>query len=111
MIDCRLYKGDIVMIDLPVLEGSIQNGYRPCIIVSNDIANETANVVLVCPITSSQRKKYNPCHIDIQLKKPSIILCEQIMSISKTQIVKKVKNTNEYIVNRLNVGLKHSLNL
>ena len=39
----NLYRGDIVYISLPQQRGSIQAGFRPCVVVSNNKSNKYSN--------------------------------------------------------------------
>ena len=78
--------------------GSEQVAGRPAIIVSNDKSNEFSTVVEVVFLTT-QEKTQLPTHVEIlSLYKPSIALCEQISSISKTRLGKMCgKCTDEEI--------------
>ena len=104
------YKGDILYVDFGNRVGSEQEGIRPCIIVSNNVGNRHSNTITVCPITSVQ-KKFLPTHIEIYLDKKSTILCEQIVTIDKQRILRKVKSSNKYILNRIDKALKITLGL
>ena len=77
---------DIWTANIAVREKScIQNGFRPVIIVSNDIANTHSSVVTIVPLTSKNKKPL-PTHVLIDgqgLAKPSTVLCEQVTSIDK----------------------------
>lgn len=86
-------RGDIVIANLPTTGGSIQHGRRLILIVSNNICNTHSPVVTYVPITKVQTKASIPTHVKIartqynHLKFDSIILCEQIMSIDKKNII------------------------
>lgn len=86
--------GDIYMADLPLdREGSLQSGYRPVIVVSNNFANAYSPVITVLPMTSKTGKKKLPTHVMIEncgLSRRSVALAEQIMSINKTQLREKM---------------------
>lgn len=86
--------GDIFMARLPEgTEGSIQNGIRPVLIVSNDLANKHSSVITILPITSSQSKSKLPTHVEIQdcgLTKRSLILAEQITSLNRKNLQRKM---------------------
>lgn len=89
---CR--KGDIFWAELGEnAEGSLQAGARPVLVVSNDKANEFSPVITVIPITSKMVKAKLPTHVLIEacgLKKPSIALAEQITSINKDRLDRKI---------------------
>ncbi len=84
---------EIYMADMPHLGGSIQCGYRPAIIVQNNIRNECSSNVIVVPMTS-QPKRRMPTHVivdtDTGIPKKSVALCEQIQTIQKTRLIRKL---------------------
>ena len=52
MNDNQIKRGDVYMIDLGKLHnGSIQDGYRPCVIIQHDIGNKYSPCIIVCPLT------------------------------------------------------------
>lgn len=98
-------RGDIWFAELGDHPGtSVQGGCRPVIIVSNDIGNERAEAINVLPMTRHLKRADLPCHTELapenvddrqQVFDPSMILAEQITTISKTQLrsyVGRVKN-------------------
>lgn len=98
-------RGDIWFADLGDHPGtSVQGGCRPVIIVSNDIGNERAETINVLPMTRHLKRSDLPCHTELtpenvddkqQVFDPSMILAEQITTVSKTQLrtyVGRVKN-------------------
>lgn len=84
--------GEIWMASLPEQNGSIQGGYRPVFIISNDINNQYSTVVNVIPMTTKMNKRNLPCHVEIWdyekygLSAPSTILVEQITTIRKEDL-------------------------
>lgn len=80
--------GEIWMCNLTNKDGSIQNGYRPVFILSNDKNNTYSTTLNIIPITSKMNKKRLPVHVELWsyqcygLKTPSTMLVEQIMTIS-----------------------------
>ena len=89
---CR--NGDIFMAKLPEkTEGSLQAGTRPVLVVSNNKANRHSPVINILPITGSRTKNRLPTHVEIEdcgLTKRSLILAEQITSINKESLMKKM---------------------
>ena len=86
--DKRPRCGEIWMCHLISKDGSIQNGYRPVFILSNNKNNTYSTTLNVIPITSKVNKKRLHVHVDIWnfhkygLKTPSTMLVEQIMTVS-----------------------------
>lgn len=82
----EIKRGDVFLVDLPNFDNCIQSGLRPCVVVQNNAGNTYSPLVIVCPITSRVKKKQST-HAKIDdLEAPSIILCEQIMTIDKSQL-------------------------
>lgn len=85
--------GEIWMAQLPKKEGSIQGGYRPVLIISNDKNNKHSTVVNVVPMTTKMNKRKLPCHVEIWdyeqygLTAPSTLMFEQITTIRKETIL------------------------
>ena len=66
--------------------GSEQSAGRPAIVVSNDKANQYSPVIEMVYLTT-QPKNSLPTHVDIlSALSPSIALCEQIHSVSKSRL-------------------------
>lgn len=95
-------KGDIFMADLPKDEGSLQYGTRPVLVISNNYADSHSPVITIIPLTSRLQKKPLPTHVAISahrcgLEKYSIVLAEQIMSINKKHLKRKVGSISETV--------------
>ena len=79
--------GEIWMCNLTTKEGSIQSGYRPVFILSNNKNNTYSPTLNIIPITSKMNKRKLPVHVELWkyqeygLKTPSTLLIEQIMTV------------------------------
>lgn len=69
-----------------------QNGWRSGVVFQNNTGNVHSPNVIVLPMTSSAKKIYRkiPTHVvvyanDSGLKKDSVVLCENPVSVSKTK--------------------------
>lgn len=84
---------EIWLAALPSLPDShVQKGYRPVLVVSNDVANRVSPVVTVIPLTS-RNKKPLPTHVYLRgqgLQYDSIVLCESIMSLDKARLATRI---------------------
>ena len=83
---------DIYLADLNPTIGREQRGKRPVLIISNSYEN-LLDVVTILPITSlkKNRKVYpNEFFLKSELEKPSILLCQQIRTISKKRLIKRL---------------------
>lgn len=75
------------------LQGII-SGPRPVLIISNDVFNACSPVVNVLGI--SGQKKDSPVHFDINLDTKSYVNCEQIYTISKSQLLRKMAELDDH---------------
>jgi len=83
---------DIYLADLNPTIGREQRGIRPVLIISNNYEN-LLDVITIIPITSLKegRRIYpNEVLLKDELQLPSLLLCQQIRTISKKRLVKKL---------------------
>lgn len=90
--------------------GSEQKGTRPVIIVQNNSGNKFSNTIIVVPITKADHKKSAlPTHIVLEpsdfIKYKSIILTEQIKTIDKERLTRKVGTLSNRIIEKLDTAL------
>ena len=74
-------QGTIIKINFNPQSGHEQAGYRPAVVISNNVFNEKAKLSIVCPITNTNN--YFPLHIslDNRTKTTGVILCEHIRAL------------------------------
>ncbi len=74
-------QGDIIKINFNPSLGHEQAGYRPALVVSNDVFNQKTKLAILCPITNTQN--HFPLHIplDKRTKTTGVILCEHLKSV------------------------------
>ena len=80
----------IVYCDMSPVIGSEQGGYRPVVILSNDIGNRHAPIFIGAIVTSKIGKKRLPTQVIIDtacgLSADSMVECEQIRTLDKRRI-------------------------
>jgi mRNA interferase MazF len=108
-------RGDIYFADLGDQTGSVQSSSRPVIVIQNNLGNEYSPTTIVCPITSATKTRL-PTHVYLGtsggLIKDSLVLCEQLATINKNQLRKKIgKITDKNTLNKLNRALTISLGI
>ena len=102
-------RGDILWADLGMFPTtSVQGGVRPVIVVSNNKANTYSSVITEVPLTSRMyKKRYLPTHVFISkydmtgIRKGSLALAEQVMSISTKCIIEKCGRVNKWSLDRV----------
>lgn len=93
--DIEYKRGDIVYIHLDGedLHPGVQDFERYAVIIQNDIGNKYAGIVIVAMLTSIIKKTDMPTHVVLQkgsaLPKQSMVMCEQIRTVSKGMITKR----------------------
>jgi mRNA interferase MazF len=74
-------KGDFIVVTFDPQSGHEQKGRRPALVVSNDLFNKRTGLVIVCPLTTTDRRY--PFHVPVT-GNPHItgfVMVEQIKSI------------------------------
>lgn len=88
--------GEIWMCNLSESEGSIQSGYRPVFIVSNDKNNTYSQTINIIPITTKMNKRKLPVHVELWnyqrygLKAPSTLMVEQTTTVALSSLDKYI---------------------
>lgn len=88
--------GEIWMCQLSGKDGSIQTGYRPVYVLSNDRNNTFSPTLNVIPLTSKMNKRNLPIHVELLnyecygLRKPSTLMIEQITTVVASQLDIKI---------------------
>jgi len=86
---CEYNKYDVIFGEFPIKDGSIQSGYRPGIVIQNNIGNKYSPTLIAIPLTSQLKKLNQATHLLIKsdkkngLIKDSMLLAEQIATINK----------------------------
>lgn len=104
-------RGDIFYVAETETTGSEQGGNRPAIVVSNDTGNRYAPVVEVVYLTT-RKKASLPTHVYIgSAERPSIALCEQIVTVSKSRIERYVGSVTAEEMRKVDKALQTSLGI
>lgn len=99
------------MAEIENAKGSEQKGLRPAVVIQNDIGNKFSTTTIVAFLTS-KRKKNMPTHVQVRcsgLPKKSIVMLEQIRTISVTRLKNYFGTLNFYDMKRIDRALKISL--
>lgn len=109
-------RGDVFFAELSPVVGSEQGGFRPVLILQNDIGNRFSPTVIVAAITAQIQKAKLPTHVEIKaedngLERDSVILLEQIRTIDKQRLTDKITRLDEELMLKVNEALMISLGL
>lgn len=114
MIKNEIKRGDIYLADLNPVFGSEQGGYRPVLIIQNDLGNKYSPTVIVAAITSKSKTKVSthiPLKEKIRLDKNSIILLEQIRTIEKERLESFICTLDKEVMHKVDRALRISIGL
>ena len=108
-------RGDIFYANLSPVVGSEQAGIRPILIVQNDIGNKYSPTVIAVAITTKSKTDL-PTHIPIKKEETgllydSVILVEQIRTIDKSRLIRKICTLNDNIMEKVKEALKVNFNI
>jgi len=115
-------RGNIFYCDLPSSDdrGSLQGGTRPVLIVQNNIGNKYSPTTIVVPLTSKAKQSNLPTHVTLNpydVIEPrdnfieSTILCEQIITVDKRFLIRKIGSTGSDLMNKIDQALAISIEL
>ena len=112
----EIKKGDIVLVNLEPIKGSEQGCIRPCLIIQNNQGNKCSPLTIIAPLTSKAFTKEFPTNVvvskeDSGLNKNSTILLNQIRTIDKRRITRKVSSLSAEIMSKVEMAIKISLDL
>ncbi|MBU0962855.1 MAG: type II toxin-antitoxin system PemK/MazF family toxin [Nanoarchaeota archaeon] len=109
-------RGDLVLVNLDPVIGSEQGKIRPAVIIQNNLGNDYSPTTIIAPITSKIFSKEYPTNVQISakesgLEKDSTILLNQIRTIDKVRIVKKLNSLDITIMEKVDYAIKSSLDI
>jgi mRNA interferase MazF len=90
-------RGEIWLIKFDPKVGSEQGGERPAVILQNDLGNQYSSTTIVVPMTTTLREM--PVHVSLRktdgVEEPCMLLLEQIHTIDKKRLIKRLGKVNE----------------
>ena len=107
-------RGDIFLANLEPVRGREQGGIRPVLVIQNNIYNQHSPVIIIAAITSKPFTKEYPTNVFItkqesKLDKDSTILLNQIRTIDKQRLIKKIGSLDIFTIQKVDMALKISL--
>lgn len=111
----KIKLGDIFYANLNPTIGSEQDGVRPVLVVQNNKGNRFSPTIVIIPITSSLSKTSIPSHVELRsttgLEKKSIALVEQIRTLDKKRILRKITSISKEDLENVKLAIKQNLNI
>ena len=95
-------QGDMIKINLNPQTGHEQAGYRPAVVISNNLFQAKTNLAICCPITNTNN--HFPLHIplDERTSTTGVVLCEHIRVLDyETRGYKIIEQVPEDILKQI----------
>lgn len=112
----EIKRGDLILVSLDPVVGSEQGKTRPAVVIQNDIGNKYSPTTIIAPLTSKIFSKEYPINVIISkeetgLKTDSTAPLNQIRTIDKRRIIKKLASVGDTTLEKINSAIKISLSL
>lgn len=101
-------RGDVYWVNLNPTVGSEIQKVRPCVIISNNLANQFSEVIIVAPITSQKLEKIYPHEVlikNIEKLSNSKIKINQIRAIDKKRLGRIITKLDSLTMNEVDRAL------
>ena len=112
----NIKRGEIYLANLNPVIGSEQSSIRPVLVIQNDIGNMYSGTTIIALITSDiMHRPEFPTHFFINsrdnLKHDSLVLLEQLRTIDKCRLIKKIVTLNYSEMIEINSHLSISIGI
>jgi mRNA interferase MazF len=107
----QILRGDVWLVNLDPAIGSEVQKTRPAVIVSNNSANSHLSRVTVVPVTSNTEKVFASEARVVVAGKKGKAMCDQIRTLDKSRLVKRLDFLSPDEVRALDVSLCKALSL
>jgi mRNA interferase MazF len=109
-------RGDLYLVNFDPTVGSEIQKTRPALIIQNDLANRYSPIIIVAGITSKFQEPLYPTEVLIKasiggLKHDSVVLLNQIRSIDKQRLMKKIGSLSTEEMYQVDRAIQISLGL
>lgn len=109
-------RGDIYLVNFDPTIGAEIKKTHPALILQNDISNRHSPVTIVAAITTQFKEPTYPVEVLIHkqdggLKSNSVILLNQIRSIDKRRLIKRLGTLNNETMKKVGQAIEISLGL
>lgn len=102
-------RGDIYLVNFDPTVGHEVKKARPAVIITNNINNEYSPVLTVIPLSGNIKRVY-PFEVKVSagkgLDKASKIMVNQIRTVDKKRLIKKISSVSPEIVKKVEAAIK-----
>jgi mRNA interferase MazF len=105
-------QGDIFWIDFGEPEGSAPGYRHPCVVIQNNVFNQSRIAsVVVCALTSNLKRVKAPGNVLVKkgegnLEKESVVNISQIATVEKTDLIEKIGSLSTLKIADIIEGVK-----
>ncbi|WP_317943693.1 type II toxin-antitoxin system PemK/MazF family toxin [Carnobacterium maltaromaticum] len=78
-------QGDILFVNLNPTKGYEQSGFRPVVVVSNDVYNSFSSIRIIAPITNTNREFPLNVKLSDSLETTGTVICQHLRAIDTEQ--------------------------
>ena len=104
-------RGEVYFADLDPAVGSEQGGFRPVVIIQNDIGNTFSTTTIA--VTTNTRHSRMPTHVcvsgDDEPLRDSVAMLEQLRTIDKSRLKSYVGKLSEMTMKKIDSALSISV--
>jgi mRNA interferase MazF len=110
-------RGDIYLVEFDPARGHEIQKTRPAVVIQNDVSNQHSPITIVAAISSQFRDPPYPREVPIGLggkaglNQPSAVILNQLRSIDRERLVKRLGALDAAAMRRVDDALKISLSL
>lgn len=108
-------RGDVYLVNFDPTVGAEIKKTRPALVVQNNIANQYSDIIVVAAITSRFDTELYPTEVFVPsgsgLALNSVVLLNQIRSIDKQRLIKRLGSINAETQQQVDRSLKISFGL
>ena len=105
-------RGEVYFADLDPAVGSEQGGFRPVVIIQNDVGN-TFSTTTIAALTTNTRHSRMPTHVSIsgsnEPLRDSVAMLEQLRTIDKSRLKSYVGRLSDKTMKRIDDALSISV--
>jgi mRNA interferase MazF len=81
MVNGTPQQGDIIKVNLDPRKGHEQQGFRPVVVLSNNLISRYTNVVIVAPVSSTKRRLPLYYELPPNLITQGVVLLDQLVTL------------------------------
>lgn len=109
-------RGEVYLVNFDPTVGSEIKKTRPGLILQNDVANRHSSITIVAAMTTKFDEELYPTEVLVSAReggpaKDSVVLLNQIRSIDRKRLVRKLGRVDEVTLKRVDRAIKISFGL